>query len=119
MVSIAHHRREWMRRRTSVTIITDVGLIGSLMRRDVLLVFTLLILGGLFAVLGTIEKSAEVLQGLPFATHHAKLLGSRHSPRRWCSSAFCASPGHAPVQSWALSSVRIPRSTCTRPTTIA
>ena len=69
MVSIAHHRREWMReayRRDNR--ITDVGLIGSLMQSATFFSSTtLLILGGLFAVLGTIEKSAEVLQGLPFA----------------------------------------------------
>lgn len=69
MVSIALRRRAWMReayRRENR--ITDVGLIGSLMQSATFFSSTtLLILGGLFAVLGTIEKSAEVLQGLPFA----------------------------------------------------
>ncbi len=70
MASLAHYRRVWMReayRRDNR--IADVTLIGSLMQSATFFSSTtLLILGGLFAILGTIEKSAEVLQGLPFAS---------------------------------------------------
>ena len=76
MSSMAKYRRVWMReayRRENR--ITDVSLVGSLMQSSTFFSSTtLLVLGGLFAVLGTIEKSAEVVQSLPFATRTSQAL---------------------------------------------
>jgi uncharacterized membrane protein len=70
MSSLARYRRAWMRQAyLRDNRITDVALVGSLMQSATFFSSTtLLILGGLFAVLGTIEKSAEVVASLPFAT---------------------------------------------------
>jgi uncharacterized membrane protein len=70
MSSLARYRRAWMRQAyLRDNRITDVALVGSLMQSATFFSSTtLLILGGLFAVLGTVEKSAEVVASLPFAT---------------------------------------------------
>jgi uncharacterized membrane protein len=70
MSSLARYRRAWMRQAyLRDNRITDVALVGSLMQSATFFSSTtLLILGGLFALLGTIEKSAEVVASLPFAT---------------------------------------------------
>jgi uncharacterized membrane protein len=62
-------RRTWMREaRLRDNRITDAALVGNLMQSATFFSSTtLLILGGLFALLGTIEKSTEVVQSLPFA----------------------------------------------------
>lgn len=70
MSSLARYRRAWMRQAyLRDNRITDVALVGSLVQSATFFSSTtLLILGGLFAVLGTVEKSAEVVASLPFAT---------------------------------------------------
>jgi uncharacterized membrane protein len=76
MTSLARYRRVWMReayRRENK--MTDVALTGSLMQSATFFSSTtLLILGGLFAVLGTVEKSAELVRSLPFATRTSQEL---------------------------------------------
>lgn len=69
MSLLAKYRRIWMREAYNRdNRITDVALIGSLAQSATFFSSTtLLILGGLFALLGTIDKSAEVVRGLPFA----------------------------------------------------
>jgi len=74
--AMARYRRAWMReayRRENR--ITDVALVGSLAQSATFFSSTtLLILGGLFALLGTIERGAEVLQHLPFAVRASQQL---------------------------------------------
>jgi len=69
MSSLARYRRAWMREAyLRENRITDVALVGSLVQSATFFSSTtLLILGGLFALLGTIEKSAAVVGSLPFA----------------------------------------------------
>jgi uncharacterized membrane protein len=65
----ARYRRGWMReayRRENRMV--DVGLVGSLMQSATFFSSTtLLVLGGLFAVLGTPDKASEVVAHLPLA----------------------------------------------------
>ena len=72
--ALVHYRRVWMReayRRENR--ITDVALIGSLAQSATFFSSTtLLILGGLFALLGTLDESTEVLRNLPFAARTSR-----------------------------------------------
>lgn len=62
-------RWQWMReafRRENR--VTDAALVGNLMQSATFLASTtLLVIGGLLALLGTVEKGTEVVQSLPFA----------------------------------------------------
>lgn len=70
MSMLARYRRQWMQeayRRDNR--ITDVAMISSLAQSATFFSSTtLLILGGLFALIGTIGESAEVVRSLPFAS---------------------------------------------------
>lgn len=73
MASVAAFRRVWMREAYfRDPRITDVGLIGNLMQSATFFSSTtLLVIGASFALLGTIERGAEVVEvmrNLPFAT---------------------------------------------------
>jgi uncharacterized membrane protein len=72
--ALVRYRRIWMReayRRDNR--ITDVALIGSLAQSATFFSSTtLLILGGLFALLGTPSDSTEVLRNLPFAARMSR-----------------------------------------------
>jgi len=72
--ALVRYRRIWMReayRRDNR--ITDVALIGSLAQSATFFSSTtLLILGGLFALLGTLDESSEVLRNLPFAARSSR-----------------------------------------------
>ena len=72
--ALVKYRRIWMReayRRDNR--ITDVALVGSLAQSATFFSSTtLLILGGLFALLGTLDESSEVLRNLPFAARSSR-----------------------------------------------
>ncbi|MGA0794896.1 MAG: DUF599 domain-containing protein [Quisquiliibacterium sp.] len=69
MAALAKYRRVWMREAyLRENRITDVALIGSLAQSATFFSSTtLLILGALVALLGTLDESTEVLRKLPFA----------------------------------------------------
>jgi uncharacterized membrane protein len=73
MSSSVKYRRKWMRESYQrENRMPDIATIGNLMHSATFFTSTtLLVLGALFALIGTIEKSAEVVegvvQGLPFA----------------------------------------------------
>ncbi len=74
--SVAPLRRTWMREAFERELrMTDAALVGNLMQSATFFSSTtLLVVGGLFALLGTLEKSTEVLQSLPFASRASQQL---------------------------------------------
>ena len=76
MSTLARYRLAWMREAYwRENRITDVALGSSLMQSATFFSSTtLLILGGLFAFLGTIDQSVEVVRSLPFATRSTQEL---------------------------------------------
>lgn len=67
--AIRPYRRVWMQQAfTRENRVADAALVGNLMQSATFLASTtLLVLGGLFALLGGMDQSAKVLQSLPFA----------------------------------------------------
>lgn len=74
MSLLAKYRRRWMREAYLRDVrIPDVAMIASLAQSATFFSSTtLLILGGLFALLGTIDQSAQVVQSLPFAARTSR-----------------------------------------------
>jgi uncharacterized membrane protein len=74
MSLLATYRRRWMREAYQRDVrIPDVAMISSLAQSAAFFSSTtLLILGGLVALFGTIDQSAQVVQGLPFATRTSR-----------------------------------------------
>ena len=74
MSLLATYRRRWMHEAYLRDIrIPDVAMISSLAQSATFFTSTtLLILGGLFALLGTIDQSAQVVQSLPFAARTSR-----------------------------------------------
>lgn len=74
MSLLAAYRRRWMREAYLRDVrISDVAMISSLGQSATFFSSTtLLILGGLVALLGTIDQSAQVVQSLPFATRTSR-----------------------------------------------
>lgn len=62
-------RRQWMRQAFErENRVTDAALVGNLMQSATFLASTtLLVIGGLLALLGTVEKGTDFVQSLPFA----------------------------------------------------
>jgi uncharacterized membrane protein len=67
--ALAPLRHDWMREAYArENRVTDAALVGNLMQSSTFLASTtLLVIGGLFALLGTVERGAEVVQHLPFS----------------------------------------------------